>query len=430
MKIYLAGKVSKNGWRTRLVRGANLNGMDLDAHESQWPVLERAIFGEHDFVGPFLYGCDHGCFHGDGQHGMIFEEDGACCVEKFFIDRKEIVRRCLEAVRRADLVFCWLEAPEDYGSMVEVGYALALGKQVAIAVESPPMARLFHRWAALVDRVEAEDPPLWGIVVGAQPLAWTAAGLTLAFATDSEAALARASLDRIARATGAAAVAVETDVRGEKFLNDPPNASTAMLNSHWFAVVGSSFQTVIGDTPDEALRAVLGRAQKCQRDPLDDLLDLENLKIKPSERRFAPTVQYGIPVEAWNLCGSPIEKALLYGIITAAARAGIIVELKLNGKETTLVACAGSLLTIRPQHKVCNHRTDFMIEYRDVRAVVECDGHDYHERTKEQAQHDRELDRAFQREGFRVFRFTGREIWQSPEECAASMIRDLQAVGG
>lgn len=44
------------------------------------------------------------------------------------------------------------------------------------------------------------------------------------------------------------------------------------------------------------------------------------------------------------------------------------------------------------------------------RAVVECDGHEFHERTKEQAERDRSRDRRLQSEGIRVFRFTGSEL--------------------
>ncbi|MFA6031831.1 MAG: DUF559 domain-containing protein [Myxococcota bacterium] len=54
--------------------------------------------------------------------------------------------------------------------------------------------------------------------------------------------------------------------------------------------------------------------------------------------------------------------------------------------------------------------------------VVECDGHDYHERTKEQASRDRSRDRHFAAKGWRVVRFTGSEIWRDPQRCAAELI--------
>ena len=53
--------------------------------------------------------------------------------------------------------------------------------------------------------------------------------------------------------------------------------------------------------------------------------------------------------------------------------------------------------------------------------VVECDGHEYHERTKEQAASDRSRDRKLTSLGFDVFRFTGSELWRDPWDCACQV---------
>jgi very-short-patch-repair endonuclease len=50
--------------------------------------------------------------------------------------------------------------------------------------------------------------------------------------------------------------------------------------------------------------------------------------------------------------------------------------------------------------------------------IIECDGHDFHERTKEQAAKDRSRDRASTLTGYEVFRFTGAELWRDPLGCA------------
>lgn len=70
-----------------------------------------------------------------------------------------------------------------------------------------------------------------------------------------------------------------------------------------------------------------------------------------------------------------------------------------------------------------DYRVDFALYVRDQKLrwhviVIECDGHDYHERTKEQAAKDRSRDREFQIKGIPVLRFTGSEIWRAPEKCA------------
>lgn len=82
------------------------------------------------------------------------------------------------------------------------------------------------------------------------------------------------------------------------------------------------------------------------------------------------------------------------------------------------------------QAKIEGYRADFIVD-RAIRqlpenkivlgpkVVIECDGHDFHERTKEQAQRDKERDRIIQAAGYFVLRFTGSEIWKSPTKCAA-----------
>lgn len=56
------------------------------------------------------------------------------------------------------------------------------------------------------------------------------------------------------------------------------------------------------------------------------------------------------------------------------------------------------------------------------RLIVECDGHDFHERTKEQAARDRDRDRQAQLTGIEIFRFTGSELWRDPLGCADQVI--------
>lgn len=71
------------------------------------------------------------------------------------------------------------------------------------------------------------------------------------------------------------------------------------------------------------------------------------------------------------------------------------------------------------------YRLDFYIEMVDqetgkpwYRLAIECDGHDFHEKTKQQAQRDKSRDRWLQTEGISVLRFTGSEIWRDPIACA------------
>ncbi len=84
---------------------------------------------------------------------------------------------------------------------------------------------------------------------------------------------------------------------------------------------------------------------------------------------------------------------------------------------------------VYPQMPIGRYRADFLVikeRYPDkYRYVIECDGHDFHERTKEQAQHDKKRDRDMQKVGYKVFRFTGSEIWRTTGKCVLEALDAL-----
>lgn len=94
---------------------------------------------------------------------------------------------------------------------------------------------------------------------------------------------------------------------------------------------------------------------------------------------------------------------------------------------------------IEKQVQVAGWRVDFLIHYPLLGApeidgelalaklIVECDGHAYHERTKEQAARDRRRDRVAQHQGLPVFRFTGSEIWNDPIGCADEVLAYMES---
>lgn len=49
--------------------------------------------------------------------------------------------------------------------------------------------------------------------------------------------------------------------------------------------------------------------------------------------------------------------------------------------------------------------------------AIELDGHDFHERTPEQAERDKSRDRLLQQHGWQALRFTGREVLRDPLVC-------------
>jgi very-short-patch-repair endonuclease len=94
---------------------------------------------------------------------------------------------------------------------------------------------------------------------------------------------------------------------------------------------------------------------------------------------------------------------------------------------------AGLNLYIQRQVQLDNWRVDFVVFAFDFRGrvlkspgwrsvIVECDGHDFHERTKQQAGRDRSRDRSATTSGRDVMRFTGSELWRNPWGCAGEII--------
>lgn len=59
--------------------------------------------------------------------------------------------------------------------------------------------------------------------------------------------------------------------------------------------------------------------------------------------------------------------------------------------------------------------------------MVECDGHNYHERTSEQAKRDRKRDRDLTSQGFTVVRFTGSEIVSDTETVYQDLVQIITA---
>lgn len=170
MKIYLAGKIAKNDWRHDLVPSlrwmSNQFGMpnesgDWNPHPI-WPCLTGELLG-HDYVGPYFQGDDHGCGHGPSTHGNAGHGDTGCI--QGGPSRWMVAQNCYAAIRSCDIFFAWLGDHGEaegvrtaYGTLVEIGYARALGKTIVIGTNhrlDPLSSSLDDLWFAL----QADD--LW-----------------------------------------------------------------------------------------------------------------------------------------------------------------------------------------------------------------------------------------------------------------------------
>lgn len=93
------------------------------------------------------------------------------------------------------------------------------------------------------------------------------------------------------------------------------------------------------------------------------------------------------------------------------------------------------------QSKIGSYSADFLITccFKGLysRVAIECDGHNFHEKTKEQAQRDKARDRYFASKNIVVLRFTGSEIYKDVDKCVEEIegilfekIEDVMEYGG
>jgi hypothetical protein len=171
-QIYLAGKIAKSDWRHNVaaeLRDASTERSNLSS-VGDLPGQIGTRYDGVTYVGPFFAGCDHGCAHGGDTHAR----SGGCTEGH---SRPRTAADCLAQIDRADVVFAWLDELEPnghctaYGTLVEVGYAVARGKHVVVgasqAPQEPGEAGIVNRhpiddvwfaWTVAHQRVIARSP--------------------------------------------------------------------------------------------------------------------------------------------------------------------------------------------------------------------------------------------------------------------------------
>lgn len=129
-------------------------------------------------------------------------------------------------------------------------------------------------------------------------------------------------------------------------------------------------------------------------------------------------------------CESPIEVLLCAALYNWSKTDDLNIDFLPGADEFQAKPYFDEAIFVFQQVKMGPYRADFVIhdvsmplEIREPRImIVECDGHDFHERTKEQARRDKKRDRYFQSKGYKVLRFTGSEIWADPDACVEEII--------
>lgn len=155
-----------------------------------------------------------------------------------------------------------------------------------------------------------------------------------------------------------------------------------------------------------------------------------------------------------DACGSPIEQLLGAHIPSIFYGDEFFLEnsfwpfgtsgqeisehlLEFERKRASRGALADPFFLATTQVKVDSYRVDFAISAsggvncglesgapisggyyeKTCHYFIECDGHDFHEKTKEQVARDKKRDRKIQLTGIPILRFSGSEIFKRPKAC-------------
>jgi hypothetical protein len=172
--VYLGGNIYRTDWRRSLVSGLGSVGViPLSPYPALWPVLPAAVAGRFDYVGPYSLSGDA---TDDAEWNSEQDEDGSEWVVSgplyppqrgsrisrdahgdqgqtqpcltlptssqevwwpLVRSARQVNRLVLEALRRTDLYFAWVDTPLCAPTLSEIGWAASRGKAIWIAGPVP-----------------------------------------------------------------------------------------------------------------------------------------------------------------------------------------------------------------------------------------------------------------------------------------------------
>jgi len=127
--IYFAGKISKNGWRNSIVRWGIAVGDGSQDERDLFNPYHRREQDAFYYGGPFFVRCNNGCGYQPMAHGS------ASCGGFFRPHERhpQILAINLERIRRADLVFAFINEVDCFGTLIELGAALRRPRPLVVS---------------------------------------------------------------------------------------------------------------------------------------------------------------------------------------------------------------------------------------------------------------------------------------------------------
>lgn len=151
----------------------------------------------------------------------------------------------------------------------------------------------------------------------------------------------------------------------------------------------------------------------------------EKLLLKRVESHLSK--KYGEIMDSLEGCESPIERLFSIELNEALS------DSKLNFMFDVIECIPQYAIKIFPNTtNEKTYRIDFLVKLHDLKNdkeygfAIECDGHEFHEKTKEQVAKDKKRDRDLLRAGVIPIRFSGSEIYENPSSVVRDAVRIIE----
>lgn len=136
LNVYLAGKISNRDWRQQIVDIRNNQNLSGDNYSVNKIKNVKIKYKDNIYItGPFFLSCDHSCYHGENCHGLGANKHYGCYGETTLTE-KQVNDICMSQIRKSDVLFAYINDNTCYGTLYEIGYAIAYGLKVILLFES------------------------------------------------------------------------------------------------------------------------------------------------------------------------------------------------------------------------------------------------------------------------------------------------------
>jgi len=206
-------------------------------------------------------------------------------------------------------------------------------------------------------------------------------------------------------------ISEELEVAKKLYYSSLPRLTDQMSLDHFNNAMESSSNKDLTkeDSIDYVNKSIYEMGQ-ARTQYLSSLQAIENKLQKSAYLHIA--IYIGKLMELYAKCESPLEKTFLIGLMTYTE----YIDVWLDGRFSN-------------QLKAENYRLDFAVQDPElgIKLNIELDGHNYHERTEEQAVSDRSRDRILSLQGWQVIRFHRKEIDTDLKSCIEQVVAMLRS---